>query len=59
MAYEEQVAQYYEDGYFIANDAFDPGMLAPLEAAAGRVVAKVQSGEVVAKTEGIHTGGAG
>jgi len=28
MAYEEQVAQYYEDGYFIADDAFDPGMLA-------------------------------
>ena len=27
MAYEEQAAQYYEDGYFIADDAFDPGML--------------------------------
>ena len=59
MAYEEQVAQYYEDGYFIADDAFDPGMLAPLEAAARRAVAKVQSGEVVAKTEGISTGGPG
>ena len=42
MAYEEQVAQYYEDGYFIADDAFDPSMLAPLEAAARRAAAKVQ-----------------
>jgi len=59
MAYEEQVAQYYEDGYFIADDAFDPSMLAPLEAAARRAAAKVQSGEVVAKTDGISTGGLG
>ena len=57
MAYEEQVAHYYEGGYFIADDAFDSGMLAPLGAAARRAVAKVQSGEVVAKTEGISTGG--
>ena len=59
MAYDEQVAQYYEDGYFIADDAFDPSMLAPLEAAARRAAAKVQSGEVVAKTDGISTGGLG
>ena len=59
MAYEEQVAHYYEDGYFIADDAFDSGMLATLGAAARRAVAKVQSGEVVAKTEGISTGGGG
>ena len=59
MAYEEQVAQYYEDGYFIADDAFDPSMLAPLEAAATGAAANVQSGEVVAKTDGISTGGLG
>ena len=59
LAYAEQVAQYYEDGYFIADDAFDPSMLAPLEGADRRATAKVQSSEVVAKTNGISTGGQG
>lgn len=59
MAYEEQVKQYYEDGYCIADDAVDSEMLGPLEAAARRTVAKVQSGEVVANMEEISAGGPG
>lgn len=59
MAFEQQIAQYYEQGYFIADDAVEPEMLAALEPAARRAAAKVRSGEVVVDMERIGTGGPG
>ena len=59
MASQEQVDQYHDQGYFIADDAVSPDMLEQLSAAAHRAVAKVRAGEVVDDGEGIRTGGGG
>ena len=59
MAIPLQVEQYREQGYFIADDAVSPDMLAALEAGARRAVEKVRSGAVVATAERISTGGPG
>ena len=59
MASQEQVDQYRDQGYFIADDAVEPDMLEELAAAARRAVAKIRSGEVVDDGEGIRTGGQG
>ena len=59
MATPLQVEQYREQGYFIADDAVAPDMLAALETGARRAVEKVRSGAVVATAEQISTGGPG
>ena len=59
MATPLQVEQYRERGYFIADDAVAPDMLAALETRARRAVEKVRSGAVVATAEQISTGGPG
>jgi hypothetical protein len=59
MATKEQLEQYYDLGYFIADDAVDSQMLAALEPASLRAVDKVRSGEVVAGQDSIGTGGPG
>lgn len=46
MPTQEQVRQYEEDGYFIADDAVDPAVLPELTAAARRAKEKVRSGKV-------------
>ncbi len=59
MASQEQIDQYRDQGYFVADDAVEPEMLEELTAAARRVVAKVRSGEVVDEDAGIRIGGQG
>jgi len=59
MASQEQIDQYRDLGYFIADDAVEPDMLEELTAAAAQATAKVRSGEVVDDDEGIRTGGKG
>lgn len=59
MASQEQIDQYRDQGYFIADDAVEPDMLEALTTAARRAVAKVHSGEVVDDDAGIRTGGKG
>ena len=59
MATPLQIEQYRERGYFIADDAVAPDMLAALEAGARRAAEKVRSGAVVATDERISTGGPG
>ena len=59
MATLAQIEQYRDQGYFIADDAVAPEMLAALEVGARRTVEKVRSGEVVATAERISTGGPG
>ena len=46
MDIEELKRQYFENSYFVADDAVDPAMIDPLEAAAVRRVDKVRSGRV-------------
>jgi len=59
MASQEQIDQYHDQGYFIADDAVEPDMLEELTAAAQRAAAKVRSGEVVDDENGIRIGGKG
>ena len=59
MASEEQIQQYNEQGYFIADDAVAPGMLPTLTEATRRAADKVRAGEVVDNTDQIGTGGEG
>ena len=50
MPTDEQMNDYLDQGYTIADDAVEPGMLDVLEAAARRVRDKVRSGEVDIKS---------
>ena len=50
MPTDEQLNQYRDQGFMIADDAVEPGMLDALEAAARRVRDKVRSGEVDIKS---------
>ena len=59
MASKEQIEQYKDQGYFIADDAVVPEMLPTLIEATRRVADKVRSGEVVDNTDQIGTGGEG
>ena len=45
MASKTQIAQYKDQGYFIADDAVVPEMLPALTAATRRAADKVRSGE--------------
>ena len=51
MVTDAQMAQYHDEGYFIADDLVAPDMFAELREAAERVVERVRSGEV-----DVHTG---
>ena len=46
MPTREQAEQFETDGYFVADDAVEPGMFDKLAAAARRVKHKVRSGQV-------------
>ena len=46
MPTREQAEQFETDGYFVADDAVEPGMFDELAAAARRVKHKVRSGQV-------------
>ena len=46
MPTRKQAEQFETEGYFIADDAVEPGMFAELAAAARRVKDKVRSGQV-------------
>ena len=46
MPTREQAEQFETDGYFVADDAVEPGMFDELAAAARRVMHKVRSGQV-------------
>ncbi|MBN60393.1 MAG: hypothetical protein CME20_03450 [Gemmatimonadetes bacterium] len=59
MASQQQVDQYRDQGYFIADDAVAPEMLEEMIAAAQRATAKVRSGEIVDDPAGVRTGGTG
>ena len=59
MVLEERAEQYRDQGYFIVDDAVEPGMLEHLAEAAQKALAKVRSGEVVDDEEGVSTGGEG
>ena len=59
MASKEQIEQYKDQGYFIADDAVAPEMLPILTEATRRVADKVRSGEVVDNTDQIGTSGDG
>ena len=59
MASKEQIQQYNEQGYFIADDAVASEMLPTLTEATRRAADKVRSGEVVDNTDQIGTGGEG
>ena len=59
MASRDQIDQFHDLGYFIADDAVGPDMLEGLTAAARRVVARVRSGEVVDDDDEIRTNGEG
>ena len=59
MASKRQIEQYYDKGYFIADDAVEPDTLEALTAALRRAADKVRSGEVVADADQISTGGDG
>ena len=45
MASQQQIDQYRNQGYFIADDAVESDMLEELTTAAREVVAKVRSGK--------------
>ena len=51
----QQAEQFETDGYFIADDAVEPGMFDKLAAAARRVKHKVRSGQVDVYTTGPPT----
>ena len=59
MASKEQIQQYNDQGYFIADNAVAPEMLPTLTDATRRVADKVHSGEVVDNTDQIGTAGEG
>ena len=59
MASKEQIQQYNDQGYFIADNAVAPEMLPLLTDATRRVADKVHSGEVVDNTDQIGTAGEG
>ena len=59
MASKEQIQQYNDQGYFIADNAVAPEMLPTLTDATRRVADKVRSGEVVDNTDQIGTAGEG
>ena len=59
MASKEQIQQYNDQGYFIADDAVAPEMLPTLTDATRRVADKVHSGAVVDNTDQIGTAGEG
>ena len=59
MANQQQVDQYRDQGYFIAEDAVASEMLEELTAAAERATAKVRSGAIVDDPAGVRTGGEG
>ena len=59
MASKEQIEQYKDQGYFIADDAVVPDMLPILTEATRRVADKVRSGEVIDNTDQIGTAGEG
>jgi ectoine hydroxylase-related dioxygenase (phytanoyl-CoA dioxygenase family) len=59
MTTKEQIEQYRNQGYFIADDAVEPDMLESLVEAARRARDKVRSGQVVADPDKISTGGPG
>jgi hypothetical protein len=46
MPTKQQIDQYFDQGYFIADDAVEPDMLDELEAAGRRVRDKIRSGAV-------------
>ena len=57
MASQQQIDQYRDQGYFIADDAVELDMLEELTTAAREVVAKVRSGEVIDDATGVRTTG--
>ena len=57
MASQQQIDQYRNQGYFIADDAVELDMLEELTTAAHEVVAKVRSGEVIDDAAGVRTDG--
>ena len=59
MANQQQVEQYRDQGYFIADDAVAPDMLVVLTAASERATARVRSGEIIDDPTGVRTGGEG
>ena len=59
MTVEDQVAEYCDRGYFIADDAVAPDMLGELAGAVRRCAEKVRSGEVVDDNSGVRTNGPG
>ena len=59
MASKEQIQQYNDQGYFIADNAVAPEMLPTLTDATRRVADKVRSGEVIDNTDQIGTAGEG
>ena len=59
MASEEQIQQYHDQGYFIADDAIAPEVLPTLTEATRRVADKVRSGEVADTFDQIRTSGEG
>ena len=59
MASKEQIQQYEDQGYFIADDAIVPEMLPALTEATRRAADKVRSGEVVDNFDQICTDGEG
>ena len=59
MASQQQINQYRNQGYFIADDAVELDMLEELTMAAHEVMAKVRSGEVIDDAAGVRTDGPG
>ena len=57
MVSEEQREQYFEQGFFIADDAIEPDMLEQLVAAAEWACAKIRSGAVMVEADGVKVGG--
>jgi len=51
MVSEEQREQYFEQVFFIADDAIEPDMLEQLVAAAERACAKIRSGAVMVEAD--------
>ena len=59
MATQDQIEQYHDQGYFIADDAVEPEMLEALTKAARGDADKVRSGEVVDDSDKIRVKGEG
>ena len=54
-----QVREYFDRGYFVADDAVEPQMLERIDAALRRCVAKIRSGAVGDDMEAIGVDGPG